>query len=431
MTSPPGTWGVPWLGASLPFVRQPLHWMQQQAARYGPIFKTTLIGRPTVFLLGPAANEWVLSTHAAALHWREGYGDAAFRLFGPALFLQDGAPHDQARAVMAPAFRGERMRHCFAQIHEVVDDQLAGWPVAQPFELYRAAKHLAFRLAARVLMDVDSDPQTPQLCRLFDQFAAGLFTPFTLDVPATLFGRALRAQRALVAYFADVLVQRRQRPGDDVLGLMLASGMSDDAIISHLLLLLFAGHDTTASLLTWLCYELSRQPGLVARLRHELHQVVGDQPLTLAHLRELPLLDAVVREGERLHPPAPTGFRGLQATLEFGGYTLPKGWIVVYAPIFTHHMPSLWADPTRFDPDRMLAPRSEHRRVPYSLVGFGGGPRKCIGEGLAQLELKTILATLLAQHDLVLQPRQRIVPVFTPSLHPAHGLWLTRQPRSN
>lgn len=104
---PPGDFGLPWLGQSLPFVRNPLRWMQQQSQQHGLVFKSRIIGRPTVFLLGPAANQFVLVDHVQSFSWRDGYGDAAYRLFGPALFLQDGAEHNHFRQLLAPAFHGK------------------------------------------------------------------------------------------------------------------------------------------------------------------------------------------------------------------------------------------------------------------------------------------------------------------------------------
>lgn len=433
---PPGRFGLPWLGQSLPFVRNPLRWMQREAARHGLVFKTRLIGRPTVFLLGPAANQFVLVDQVQAFTWREGYGDAAYRLFGPALFLQDGVEHEHFRQLLAPAFHGKRMTTCFDQMCSVVDEHLDHWPHDRPLELYHAFKHMAFTIAARVLLGIDSGDDTRRLCALFDQFAAGLFTPFAAALPGSTFGRAMQARAQLLHFLSGVIQHRRRSLSDDAISLLITGHdqrgqpLSNAAISSQLLLLLFAGHDTSASLATWLCYELCRHGEIVRRLRVEQQAVIGSDPLTLERLRELPLLEATIRETERLYPPAPTGFRGAQEAVEYAGYHIPAGWTVVYSPVFTHHMPALFPHPEQWDPDRMLAPRWEQRQIPYSLVGFGGGPRKCIGEGLAQLELKIILTRVLQRIQVELIPGQRVEPAWTPSLHPAHGLWALTKRRS-
>ncbi len=109
--------------------------------------------------------------------------------------------------------------------------------------------------------------------------------------------------------------------------------------------------------------------------------------------------------------------------LTFQEYHIPKGWTLIYSPLFTHHMPSLYPNPEGFEPERMLAPRQEHKQQPYALVGFGGGPRKCIGEHLAGVELKTIFALLHREFSFEVFPDQDVRPEFIPSMHPKRGLF--------
>lgn len=424
---PPGSQGLPWLGHSLPFLKNPLTFMQHQAKQYGLIFRTRLIGRNMIFALGPEANQLILSTHAKQLNWREGYGPTPARLFGPALVVQDGAEHAHYRSLLTPAFRAEPMDQAIDSIAEVVRTQLHQHIDQDRVEFYDVFKRLAFAVAGRVLLGIDTEPHTPQLVRWFNQFSAGLFTPFPWSLPGTTFGRALKARQHIAAYFQGVIDEKRQSPEFNALRQLMdgktpqAAPLPDEEIIAQMLLMLFAGHDTTASLSTWLTYELGTQPDLKAKVQAEQDENAGD--LSLGLLRSFRYLEACIKEAERKYPPAPTGFRGVMEDLTFQGYNIPKGWTLIYSPLFTHHMPSLYPNPERFEPERMLAPRQEHKQQPYALVGFGGGPRKCIGEHLAGVELKTIFALLHREFSFEVFPDQDVRPEFIPSMHPKRGLY--------
>jgi cytochrome P450 len=203
--------------------------------------------------------------------------------------------------------------------------------------------------------------------------------------------------------------------------LLILEALSDDALIDELLVLLWAGHDTSMAFLTWSVYELAQHPDVVARLRHEQNAICGDRPLQLEQLDQLPLLRAFLREVERLHPPSPGGFRRTREAMSFHGYDIPGGWTLFYATDYTHRMPELWGCPDRFDIDRHLAPRNEGR-APYHLIGFGAGPRVCIGRALAQLELCLIITTLIRRFDIHLIAAQDLRVQTAPVQIPRSGL---------
>jgi cytochrome P450 len=161
------------------------------------------------------------------------------------------------------------------------------------------------------------------------------------------------------------------------------------------------------------------RPDIRERARAEVLDVCGgDGPLEPAMLSQLRYVGACIREAERLYPPAPTGFRGVERELEFGEFVIPRGWTVVYSPLYTHHMASLYPEPARYDPERFM---SASERPGYSLVGFGGGMRKCVGEALAQLELKVFAATWLRKLEAETNVRAPGWD-YIPALHPKGGL---------
>jgi cytochrome P450 len=192
---------------------------------------------------------------------------------------------------------------------------------------------------------------------------------------------------------------------------------------------MFAGHETTTSMLTSLLIALRDHPALQPRLLAEQRRVVGSGELTSEHLKQFCDLDLVLKEIERLWPPVSLCQRGVTAAVEFGGYVLPPGTLVIYSPWVTHRLPEIFRDADRFDPDRFAPPREEHRVTPYGLVGFGGGPRLCIGQAFAQLEMKVVASVLLRGYTWDIDPgapRLRYVP----TLHPRDGLPAVIRPAS-
>ena len=138
-------------------------------------------------------------------------------------------------------------------------------------------------------------------------------------------------------------------------------------------------------------------------------------------IKRMKLLEHALSEAERLYPPVSNGPRGVLEDFEFGGYHVPAGTHVFYSISGAHNIPTIFADPERFDPDRFAPPREEHK-TPYALVGFGGGPRICIGINFAQVEIKALISHLLRNYQLELVPNQQIVQMYMPTSMPLHGI---------
>ena len=425
---PPGQSNLAASREIVAWLRDPLQFFQERHDRYGPIWRTRLLNKPTVVMLGPDANRFVLGTHLQLFSSRDGWGDSLYNLIGEGLSLQDGARHHERRIQLQPAFHQRAVGKYFAAMERLTHAHLEGWFQQGDLALFDGFKSLTFAIICEVLLGVSEGPLYRALEHHFEPFNAGLFSPVMLDVPWLPFGRAIRARAALAVTLRAIIAERRGGPaGDDALGMLLQATdgadapLSDTEIVSQLLLLLWAGHDTVTSLLTWTIHEIQRQPALLAALRAEQAAVLGNTAFALEHLRQLPLLDRVLREAERRHPPASGGFRGVRETFEWGGYTVPKGWLVMYSIAWTHHQPDLFADPLRFDPARFAAPRNEGRHA-YSVIGFGGGPRICIGLALAMMEMRVILSVLLRRAEITVLPSQDFTAIATPTKRPKDKL---------
>jgi cytochrome P450 len=424
---PPGARGYPIIGETGEWARDPLLFAQDRYARYGLVWQTHLLGRPCVVLLGPEANRFILGSHMHLFSSRAGWSKTITSLIGDGLSLLDGAAHRRHRALIMPALHGAALGGYFATMQERVAAHAASWLAAGELKLFEGFKRLSFDIATRLMLGSRGRAEAAQCYELFHCFTRGLFAPPAWRLPWLPYGKAWRAGEKLRRMLLRIVREHRAAPNATILGLLIEArdergqAFTDEELIDELLVLLWAGHDTITSLLTWVCYELARHPEVERQAREELACVLGARPLAPADLKQMPRLDRILRESERLHPPAPGGFRGVVEEFEYGGYRIPAGWTVMYSSVFTHHMPELWRDPQRFDPDRFAPPREEGRR-PFALIGFGGGPRVCVGLAFAQMQMRIVMSHLLRAVRFELLPGQDFSPIAVPTPMPRDGL---------
>jgi cytochrome P450 len=203
------------------------------------------------------------------------------------------------------------------------------------------------------------------------------------------------------AYLYQLIALRRAHLGEpsDLLGGLIASGMSDALIRDQLLTMLIAGHDTSTALLAWALYLLTIHPDVFQRVQAEIDRVLDSRAPTFSSANQLCLLDQVIKETLRLYPPIHLGSRIAASEIEFQDYVFPAGTRLLYSIYLTHRHKAYWPEPQRFDPGR-FAPEHARQRAPYSFLPFGGGPRNCIGMAFAQVESKVVLARILQNFDL-------------------------------
>jgi cytochrome P450 len=209
-------------------------------------------------------------------------------------------------------------------------------------------------------------------------------------------------------YLFEVIASKRrgQQSTDNLLAHLISTGMSDDLIRDQMLTMLIAGHDTSTALLSWSIYLLAAHPQSMQQAQEEVDRVLGDQVPGHKGLGRLFFLDQVINEALRLYPPIHVSNRRLVKDLEFGGYRLPADERLMFSIYLTHHDRKQWQEPARFEPGR-FAPGI--KRIPYTYVPFGGGPRNCIGAAYAQVEAKAVLARLLQRyHFTLLKPSVRL-----------------------
>lgn len=209
--------------------------------------------------------------------------------------------------------------------------------------------------------------------------------------------------------------------------------LSDDDIREEVDTVMFAGHDTTASAMTWFLYCIARHPEQQQMVMDEVDQLFGDsdRPCTTQDATELKYLECCIKETLRLYPSVPAVMRCLTEDVEIGGYTLPAGVSVALMIYGMHHNPSVYPDPEEFKPERFL-PENSVGRHPFSFIPFSAGPRNCIGQKYGLLEIKVVLVNLLRRFRFSVKDAS--TPMLIPSsevvLKPKNGVPLILSKRT-
>jgi retinoid hydroxylase len=415
---PPGSLGLPIIGETLQFFGDP-NYVQSRYDRHGSIFKSRIIGRPIVFMVGAEAVEFLLSSGFDHFSWEAGWPDTFKLLLGRSLFLQDGEEHRRNRRLMMPAFHGAALARYFTTMEALTQQYLHKWEQQQTFLWFNEFKQLTFDIASQIFLGTPPGEETARLSQLFTTLTKGLFS--FVNLPGSTLRKAIAARSALLDHLTTVIRQRQENPTDDALSLLIeaqdeeGNRLSFAEIQNQALLLLFAGHETTTAMLTWFALELARHPDVWQRAIAEQVAIGGE--ITPESLSKMVYLDQIFNEIERLYPPVPGGFRGVVKPFELNGYYVPAGWLAQYSILHTHRLPTLYPEPENFAPDRW----SESKPKPFNLVGFGGGSRVCIGLSFAKLEMKLIAAHLLRFYTWELLP-QDLSPVLVPTRRPKDNL---------
>jgi retinoid hydroxylase len=417
---PPGSFGLPLIGETAKFLSDP-DFVEKRRREHGIIFKTSLLGRPTVVMSGVAANKFILATGFDKFSWQDGWPKAFKELLGESLFLQEGATHQRNRRLMMPAFHGKALSNYVDSMVSITNTFADRWTKQPEIVWFNEFKQLTFAIASSLLLGTSpSDDKTSQLSQWFGELSDGLFTlPF--NIPGTTYAKALQSRDRLLQHVEAVIQSKASDPGEDVLGLLMQSVDEDGGTLSieelkvQAILLLFAGHETTTSLITSICMVLGQRPDILATLRAEQEAISLGLPIDLATLKQMTLLDKAIREVERLYPPVGGGFRGVTEEFEFNGYRVPKGWQVLYRIVEAHLDADIFADPEEFRLDRERPPE-------FAIATYGGGSRVCIGIAFAQMEVKIITALLLRHYQWQLIPGQNLTMEPIPTLHPRDGL---------
>lgn len=430
---------------TLRIARDPLPILLGAYEEFGPIFTLRLLHSPVVFMLGPEANHFITVAHPENFHWRESSFGDLIPLLGDGLLTIDEDYHDRARAIMMPAFHREQIEAATEAMAIEADAAIDALPLGEVVDVYEWMRNLAMRIAMRALLGLDPDEagKGAAAAHHFERALGYYGIDFHLRLlrgPGSPWRKMTRSRDVLDEIVFGEIKRRRTHPDPDrrdILSLLVAARgeggeeFSDREIRDQVMTLMFAGHDTSTSTLTFMLHELARHPEVTRRLREEQDRVLqGEGPAALQLEKEMPYLEMVLDEVLRLYPPAWIGPRRATAEFEFGGYTVPKGAYVNYCSWASHRLPEVFPEPETFIPERFA--RERKAALPRgAYVPFGGGSRICIGKRFGQTEVKLVATKLLQRLRVDALPGRTMTIRQMPTLSPRGGLRMRIKARTS
>ncbi|MBW4710629.1 cytochrome P450 [Roseobacter sp. YSTF-M11] len=418
----PGPPATPIIGHTLTIARDSYGTQQDYIQRYGPVYKTKMLGVWRVNLCGADALEMVLLDRDRIFS-SEGGWDALKRIYPGGLLLQDFDHHRRNRRIMTAAFRANAIRDYRVRMTEAMETLLEDWPVGTPSCFYTAIKDLTLRMGGAVFMGLPLDGDLAQRVNraIQDEIRASVAV-IRRPVPFTPMWRGVRGRRFLRETFRKLIPERRANGGDDFFSQMCLArdengeSWSEDEILDQFNLLIMAAHDTTATTLSVMIAALGQHPQWQDRLIAEVNGL-ADGPLDDGALAQMTQTNNVFREALRLVPPVPFIPRLATRDFHWKGFDVPAGTSIALNPGVTMLSPELFSQPTVFDPDRFGPDRAEDQRHKFAWTPFGGGAHKCIGMHFSTLQVKLFVATLLRNRRIRLQgsaPHWHRMPIPKP-----------------
>ncbi|MEM7556519.1 MAG: cytochrome P450 [Cyanobacteria bacterium P01_A01_bin.84] len=418
----------------------PISYFNSMEKRYGDMYIIPkFFGFPERLVISnPQAIQQIFTTDSSLFT-----SDSQFRpLVGEnSVMLQNGKRHVRQRKLLMPPFHGERMRSYGEKTRKITKQVMDKVNPGETFVARSITQEISLNIILKIIFGISEGERYQQIQTLatdvldfFNTPLNSIFLSFTLlqkDLGRwTPWGKFIRRKEKLDKLLFEIIQERRNQgesAGEDILSLLLSArdeegnSMSNEELRDELITMLFAGHETIATALSWSMYWVHHLPEVREKLLTELSSVDIENTDAM-EIMKLPYLNAVCSETLRIYPVAFSTFvRILQAPMQILDYSVPKGMLLYPSIYLTHHNPEIYPEPEKFKPERFI----ERKFTPYEYLPFGGGNRRCPGMAFAKFEMKLALATLLSSYSFKSMDEKPLSAVFrATSLAPKGGVKL-------
>jgi len=405
--------GLPFLGHAVDFYRRPVDFLGRARRQHGECFRFPLAGKQVNAFIGPRAHEAVFRAPDDQLGARDVY-QFMVPIFGKGI-VYDSPPAlmDEQLGFVFPALKDERLRRYAAFMQEEAESYLERWGDSGEVDMLDTTNEVTMFIASRCLLGLEFRKRlSTEFARLYKDLEGGinLIAFFNPRIPTPAHWRRDRARTRVVELISKIISERRAKnvEGEDFLQTLMSAHyqdgrtLTDDNIAGLLLALIFAGQHTSAVLAAWTGILLLQNRQYLPPIMKEQEGVFPTSEVTLERLRSLDVLHRAIMEAERMHPPLIMLMRAILKDFEYDRFVCPAGELALVSPAVAHHLPDVFKDPQRYDPDRFAPGREEHKQSPYTLIGFGGGKHRCIGMGFAYLQIKALWSVILRRFELTL-----------------------------
>ena len=441
----PGPKGLPLVGSLGAFRAQgPLDFWFRLWQDYGDVARAQIGPQTLLQFVRPEHIHHILVKNKD--NYIKGLSHDALRVpLGNGILTAEGELWRRQRRLMSPTYTPRAVVRFAGIMLDATSRMLARWreiPAGTPIAINLEMMRLAMSVISRSIFTVDigedfteAGQALTQILDFASQRSVSLLT-LPLSVPTPGNQRLNRALTTIDQFLYGIIADRRQQaPGDDLLSLLLemrdeetGEGMSEKQLRDEVLITFFAGHETTAQLLTWAWYLFSQYPEVEERFHAELEEKLGGRAPGADDLEELTYTRMIVDEILRLYSPVALMARDALEGDEVGGYQVPAGSIVTLSPYVTHRHPDFWERPLDFNPDH-FAPEQVETRPRYAYYPFGAGPRICLGKHFALLEGMLVLAEVGQRYRPTLVPGQEIKPRWSGTLRPESDVMMVLESR--
>jgi cytochrome P450 len=434
-TLPAGPKGLPIVGNTLQFQRDPLMFMRRTQQQFGRMAHLRLGTETVVAFFRPEHIRYFLMEHPRNfIKPNLGNGANLKAFLGDGLLTTDGEFHRQQRRLVQPAFHKKHVEGYADVMVQFTQEMLETWQAGTEIDMARSMQQLTLRIILKSLFNIDSPAQATTLGHAFNDVINNTQRRYTAlaklerRLPLAQNRRREAGARTIDDFVYGLITQRRVEGQDvgDVLSMLLdaqdeGNTMTDKQVHDQVLTFVAAGHETAQNTLSWTFYLLSQHPTVYEKLLAELQTVLAGRTPTVADLASLPYLEWVINESWRYYPPAwLQGRRALEA-FDLDGYHFPANTVALVSQWVTHNLLDIWGDPENFRPERW-DPASEQKVSHGAYFPFGGGPRICIGMPFAEMETKLLVASILQRFLPRLVPGFPVVPQPRVTLRPKYGM---------
>ncbi|XP_006348988.1 taxadiene 5-alpha hydroxylase [Solanum tuberosum] len=441
-TLPPGEMGLPWLGETIEFYKSQKknklfeEFVEPRIEKYGKTFKTRLMGEPTVVVCGAKANMFFMSNEFKLVI--SSWPTSSVELMGKnSIMEKKGDIHRFLRGIISSSLTSTSLDTMVPKICNTIQSHLyinctSQGQVDRTIKLYHLTKSLTFKIVFECFLGI---VVKPGLLEMFEGVLEGAFSP-PFKFPGSKFSRATSARMKVQKFLVEVIrekrneiefgrVQNEEGKLDESLLSRLVKAMirgevSEDEVVDNVVLLVFAAHDTTSFAIAMTFRMLAQHPTCYSLLLQEHANIMSnkgpDEGLTLEDTKKMKYTWQVARESMRLFPPIFGSFRKAIADIEFDGFTIPKGWKVLWTTYGTHNSAEYFKEPQNFDPSRFEEPVQ-----PYAFIPFGGGPRLCAGYQLAKLNILIFVHYVVTKYNWSLVDHDEPI-VMDPLPFPSKGM---------
>ncbi|KAL4569935.1 hypothetical protein LXL04_025583 [Taraxacum kok-saghyz] len=439
---PSGQMGLPWIGETIGFYRAQrknqlfTDFFQPRIRKHGKVFKTRLMGSPTVVVNGASANKFFMSNEFKLVI--SSWPTSSVELMGKnSIMEKQGESHRCLRGIIASTLTPSGLQEIVPKMCDSIQKHLQNnWNHREEISLHRSTKLITFTIVLECLFGLRVDPES--LFPVFESVLEGVLAA-PVNFPGTKFSRAKKARGEIEKVLVDEVRRKREamEGGQDeengmLLSMLVAAlirgEITEEEVVDNVVLLVFAAHDTTSYAISMTFKMLDNHPNCHLRLMEEHIEIARTkkpgESLTLEDVKKMEYTWQVARETMRLFPPIFGSFRKATTDIEFEGFTIPRGWKVLWTTYGTHYNEEYFPDPMRFDPSRFADPVQA-----YAFIPFGGGPRLCAGYQLAKLNILVFVHYVVTQYNWsLIHPDETIV--MDPLPFPSKGMPIKISPKS-